>query len=245
MLPPDSGERAGLFARAHGLFAELDRFGDKRLEFWRGGQSRSHRWVFLASAVVGVAVLNIGVYTMAVLSTGVVGIGSGWLFSVAFAGFVVGLITWAPWAGWFSVRTVTVVSLLMALVGYGMFVAASGPVGYFAAAVVLGVATSGFPQLEAGTQRWVETTVTERRNRADRKVWWSGSAVTAFVLLATLIAVSTMLQVQEWLVTVSLPAAAAVLAVVAVIAAGLLWITAPPLHPTRPAVGSVRHGWLR
>ncbi len=237
------GDRERLLADAGAALATLYRFTDKRLEFWRNGLSRSHRLLFLPIIAIAGGVANWGVYTMAVLSAGVVGIGPGMLFSVGFAGFVAGLLLWAPWSGWFSRRAMTIGSLLGMAAGFGWFALAGGTAGYAVAAFVLGLFTSGYVQLEAGVQRWVGITVGERRRGGEKLRLSDG--ITGLVYLGITFVLPAVLQMQELLLPAGLVTVAGVSAVVAAVAAIAALIVMPTMSPTRSVIGEDRRGWRR
>jgi membrane associated rhomboid family serine protease len=237
------GDRERLLADASAALATLYRFTDKRLEFWRNGLSRSHRRLFLPVIAIAGGVANWGVYTMAVLSAGVAGIGPGMLFSVGFAGFVAGLLLWAPWSGWFSRRAMTIGSLLGMAAGFGWFALAGGTTGYVVAAFVLGFFTSGYVQLEAGVQRWVATAVGERRRGGEKLRLSDG--ITGLVYLGITFVLPAVLQMQELLLPAGLVTVAGVSAVVAVVAAVGASIVMPTMSPTRSVIDEDRRGWRR
>jgi hypothetical protein len=209
---------------------------------WRGGVSRSHRWVYVPVTTVAIGLQLHAMYSMAVLAGApsvVAVIAAGVLFTVSAFGQVLGMGLVGPLWHRFPVRVVTVATLLAGAAAFVGFAVIGGwAPGYYAAAVLAGVAASGNFNLLDVLQGWIDRTTAARRAAGQRAVL--GDGVAGLAVLGLVATLSVMLGITETLVEHSLVWAAGVPAVIMLLVAVASWLVAPSERWDRPAPLSLK-----
>lgn len=201
------------------------RLADAPLRGWRAGEHGPvwtwlHRVAFLLSVALATGISATGVYNGPVLQAGIPGLPENALFVVGFIGNVLGFQVLSKRWATRSERAMIVISLLGTALGYLLMGMVDGTLQYLLVGALLGFVGNAWGHMLGVTGKWI----------AGNHPRFNGT-VTAVFIIGVMLVITQTLHRMEVLVHASLGDATSLGAGMALLAAGLMWLTTPPTKP--------------